>query len=144
MKYLLDTCVVSELRRSRPDENAWAWLSGGRSEGWYLSAVTVGELRSGARSIKDVVKRSSLERWIDEIVLPMFGERILSLDAQIADQWGKMHGDGVAKGRTPSVTDSMIAATALSHGMTMVTRNVDDFQFEGLQVVNPFESVKSV
>jgi len=74
----------------------------------------------------------------------MFGERILSLDAQIADQWGKMHGDGVAKGRTPSVTDSMIAATALSHGMTMVTRNVDDFQFEGLQVVNPFESVKSV
>ena len=83
--------------------------------------------------------RPVLEKWIDEIVLPMFEDRILSLDAEVGDRWGRLHGDGVAKGHTPSVTDSQIAATALAHGMTMVTRNVDDFQFEGLTVINPFE-----
>jgi len=144
VKYLLDTCVVSELRRPRPDANVLAWLSNRRPEDWYLSAVTVGELRSGARSAKETTGRMILERWIDEIVLPMFGGRILPLDVQIADRWGRLMGDGMAKGRKPSVTDSQIAATALAHGMTMVTRNVDDFQFEGLSLVNPFDEKETV
>jgi len=144
VKYLLDTCIVSELRRPRPDANAWAWLSRRCPEDWYLSAVTVGELRSGARSAKEISQRMILERWIDEIVIPMFGGRILPLDVQIADRWGRLMGDGIAKGRKPSVTDSQIAATALVHGMTMVTRNLDDFQFEGLSLVNPFDEKESV
>jgi len=85
-----------------------------------------------------------LERWIDEIVIPMFEGRILPLDVQIADRWGRLMGDGIAKGRKPSVTDSQIAATALAHGMSVVTRNVDDFQFDGLSVVNPFDKKETV
>jgi len=144
VKYLLDTCIVSELRRPRPNANAWAWLSRGCPEDWYLSAVTVGELRGGARSAKETAQRLILERWIDEIVIPMFEGHILPLDVQVADRWGRLMGDGIAKGRKPSVTDSQIAATALTHGMTIVTRNVTDFRFDGLSVVNPFDEKETV
>ena len=138
MKYLLDTCVVSETRRRKPDASLTNWLAERQAADLFISVVTLGELRKGARASKDILRRRGLETWIDEVVVPGFSGRILGFDMDEADRWGRLMGDGIAKGVTPSVTDSMIAATALSHGMAVVTRNVSDFQFEGLQVINPF------
>ena len=138
MKYLLDTCVVSETRRRKPDASLTNWLAERQAADLFISVVTLGELRKGARASKDIPRRRGLETWIDEVVVSGFSGRILGFDMDEADRWGRLMGDGIAKGVTPSVTDSMIAATALSHGMAVVTRNVSDFQFEGLQVINPF------
>ena len=104
----------------------------------FISVITLGELRKGACSLGDVSRRQVLEKWIDGDVATAFSGRVLGFERGIADRWGRLMGEGIAKGLTPSVTDSMIAATALSHGMAVVTRNVRDFQFEGLQVINPF------
>lgn len=138
MKYLLDTCVVSETRRREPNANLMNWLAKRRAADLFVSVVTLGELRKGACSLKDASRRLILEKWIDEDVVIGFNGRILDLERGVAARWGRLMGEGIAKGLTPSVTDSMLAATALSHGMVIVTRNVRDFQFEGLQVVNPF------
>ena len=138
MKYLLDTCVVSETRRREPNVNLVNWLAERQAADLFVSVVTLGELRKGACSLKDASRREILEKWIDEDVTTGFNGRILGFERSIADRWGRLMGEGIAKGLTPSVTDSMLAATALSHGMAVVTRNVRDFQFEGLQVINPF------
>ena len=138
MKYLLDTCVVSETRRRAPNVNLTKWLSERSAADLFVSVVTLGELRKGACSLKDVLRRQILEKWIDEDVATGFNGRILDFGRGIADRWGRLMGEGIAMGLTPSVTDSMLAATALSHDMAVVTRNVKDFQFEGLQVINPF------
>ena len=138
MKYLLDTCVVSETRRRIPDPGLMKWLADRNAADFYVSVLTLGELRKGACSVKDALRRQVLEKWIDEIVMPSFSGRILDLGKDTADRWGRLMGEGISRGMTPSVTDSMIGATALVHGMTVVTRNVSDFCFEGLPVVNPF------
>lgn len=138
MKYLLDTCVVSETRRREPNAALMNWLTERPATDLFVSVVTLGELRKGACSLKDDLRRKSLEAWIDETVSQGFEGRILGFDKGMADHWGRLMGEGIANGCVPSVTDSMIAATALSREMTVVTRNVRDFKFEGLQVVNPF------
>ena len=114
------------------------WLAKQQAADLFISVITLGELRKGACSLGDVSRRQVLEKWIDGDVATAFSGRVLGFERGIADRWGRLMGEGIAKGLTPSVTDSMIAATALSHGMAVVTRNVRDFQFEGLQVINPF------
>ena len=146
MKYLLDTCVISETRKRQPSQLLLKWLEGVRQADLYVSVITIGELRSGAHSVQDADLRNRLESWVNDCVIPTFGGHFVDFDFTVADRWGALFGDGVAIGRTSSVCDSMIAATALSHGMTLVTRNVSDFNFPGLAVVNPFsaESISEV
>lgn len=138
MKYLLDTCVISETRKRQPNPLLLKWLEGVRQSDLFVSVVTIGELRSGAHSAQDVNLRDRLGVWIDDCVIPSFEDRLIDFDFSVADRWGALFGDSAAVGNTPSVCDSMIAATALSQGMTLVTRNVSDFNFPGLEVVNPF------
>ena len=142
MKYILDTCVISETRKRQPNPQLLKWLKGTRQSDLYVSVITIGELRSGAHSAADADMRGRLEAWIDDCVVPAFNNRLVVFDFPVADQWGVLFGDGVAMGRTPSVCDSMIAATALAHGMALVTRNVSDFDFPGLEVINPFDTEK--
>ena len=139
MKYLLDTCVISETRRKTPDPRLLSWLSKVDLSELYLSVVTVGELRRGACSAKDIVQRVGLMSWVDRVVDPWFAGRVVEFDLETAEAWGSLFGECVLRGRTPSVCDSMIAATALQNDLVLVTRNVADFQFDGLRVINPFE-----
>ncbi|MDK9722941.1 MAG: type II toxin-antitoxin system VapC family toxin [Rhodospirillales bacterium] len=131
--FLLDTCVLSELRKPRLHSNVSAWLQKHKKAEMYLSVVTIGEIEAGiAKQRKsDPPFASSLENWFDEVV-DYYGERILPVTLDIARMWGNF--DPAAG----SPTDKLIAATARVHGLTLVTRNRRHFEPLGVIIVNPF------
>jgi hypothetical protein len=135
VSYLLDTNVVSEMARSRPEQSVTDWFTGVADEALYLSVLTLGELRKGVEMLPAGSKRERLRRWLEGELPAWFGERLLPVDAAVTDRWGRLL--AVTK-RTVSTTDSLIAATALRHDLRVVTRNVADFEFPGLEVVNPW------
>lgn len=133
--YLLDTNVVSELRKPRPNRAVVQWLAHVPNAQLFISAVTIGEIQSGIEITRaqDAEKAAAIERWLDQVVRTA---QIISLDAQIFRLWGKlMH----QKSNT-LIEDAMIAASALSQQLTVVTRNVNDFSAFGVSVFNPFET----
>jgi len=140
MKYLLDTCVLSELMKPAPDGAVVRWLSSLAPEDVYISVFTVAEISRGIMRMVSSRRRDELVCLFEEEIVPKYRRQIVTWDVRAAEIWAKIFTDGERTGRKPSIFDSQIAATALAHGMTMVTRNVDDFQFEGLAVINPFES----
>jgi len=140
MKYLVDTCVLSELARRRPNSQVVEWFARCQpSDVFYISAVTIGELKQGVEALPDVdPRKSKLTQWFQDRVLGQYAGRIVSYDAEVAQRWGEIMGSSRRVGHIRPDLDTQIAATALAHDMTIVTRNVVDFQFEGLRVVNPF------
>jgi predicted nucleic acid-binding protein len=138
MLYLLDTNVVSELRKVRTgkaDKHVAKWADGVSAADLYLSAISVHELEMGVLLIerKDPAQGKMLRTWLDEHVLPAFAGRILSVDEAVARRCAALHVPNPAP-----VRDSLIAATALVHGMTVVTRNVSDFESMGVSLLNPW------
>ena len=101
----------------------------------YLSVLTLGELRKGVESLAGGTKRESLRLWLETELPAWFAERLLPVDAAVADRWGRLV---AAEKRNPAAVDSLFAATALHHDLRLVTRNVVDFRFAGLEVVNPW------
>ncbi|MBB5752989.1 type II toxin-antitoxin system VapC family toxin [Prosthecomicrobium pneumaticum] len=134
--FLLDTNIVSELRKSRPHPGVAAFVDGLDEDAMYVSALTMGELRKGAVSKMrtDAAMGESLRQWINEVEM-LFRDRILSVDASVADQWGRL-----AAGRSRPIIDTLIAATAMVHGMTLVTRNVADVRDTGVALVDPWSA----
>lgn len=134
MAYLLDTNVVSELRKSKPDANVAAWYASHAGAEAYISVLVVGEIRRGIERIRrrDEVRAKALERWLDRLV-STYGGRILPVTAEVAQEWGRCNGDD-----PPPVIDGLMAATAKLHRLTLVTRNVTDVARTGVQLVNPF------
>jgi len=133
--YLLDTNVVSELRRPRPDPAVLGWIRAVPLERLYLSSVTVGEIQTGIETTRaqDPAKADEIEEWLEAHVLAPFD--ILSMDADAFREWARlMHGRS-----NTLVYDAMIAAVAITNRLTVVTRNVRDFEQLGVQVLNPFE-----
>ena len=132
--YLLDTNIVSETRKSRADSGVIAFLSATDPAGLFLSVLTLGELRKGvaARHRTDPVAADELGAWVDGIET-IFADRVLAIDAATARRWGKL-----SAGRSLPVIDTLIAATAISHGLTLVTRNVRDVEATGVPVVDPW------
>jgi hypothetical protein len=136
--YLLDTNVVSELRKAgdrRADAGVVAWLSGMDASAFYLSAITIMELDLGVRLIerRDPAQGTRLRAWMDERVMPEFADRTLPVDAAVALRCAGLHVPDPRPER-----DAFIAATALVHGMTVVTRNIADFEPLGVDLVNPW------
>jgi predicted nucleic acid-binding protein len=137
--YLLDTNVISELRKVRSDKankNVEAWASSAATNSLYLSVVTVLELETGILQLerRDAVQGTILRTWLENKVLPAFSGRILPVDIPVARVCAAMHVPNPRPHR-----DAWIAATALVHGMTVVTRNVRDFEHMGVQMLNPWE-----
>lgn len=138
MSYLLDTNVVSELRKVRTgkaDKRVEKWADSVSAADLYLSAISVQELETGVLLIerKDKAQGALLRTWLDEHVLPAFAGRILPVDETVARRSAVLHVPNPAP-----VRDSLIAATALVHGMTVVTRNVADFEAMGVTLLNPW------
>jgi predicted nucleic acid-binding protein len=132
--YLLDTVVISETRKSRANVGVMAFLSESAESSLFLSVLTLGELRKGV-AIKRVVDPAAAEKinvWAEEIA-SNFADRLLPIDAIVGRAWGEL-----SAARSVPVVDSLLAATALIHGLTLVTRNMRDFRFADLAVLNPW------
>ena len=135
MSFLLDTNVISEIRRDR-DPNVRTWAQHVDDARIYLSVLTIGEIRNGIERLadRDPVQARRFSTWLTEI-RERFADRILSIDAGVAERWGRLNA------ATPvSVVDGLIAATALERGLTIVTRNTRDFDRCGVSLVNPWEA----
>lgn len=137
--FLLDTNIPSEALRPLPSANVLAWLKSQSKELQFVSVVTIGELRRGITLLPPGPKREKLEQFI-QIDIPLwFGTRILSITQSIAERWGVLDAMGQMRGTPINTADGMIAATALEHGLTVVTRNAKDFAPFGVTVLNPWE-----
>ncbi|MBX3655502.1 MAG: type II toxin-antitoxin system VapC family toxin [Ramlibacter sp.] len=136
MSYLLDTNVLSELRRKAPHPSVVQWVNGRPATTLFLSVLTIGELRKGVDALGDDWRRLSLLDWLEVDLPRFFIGRILPVDLQVADRWGRL----LAQAERPlPAVDSLLAATALQHGLHLVTRNARDLDLPGLQVINPWQ-----
>lgn len=134
MAYLLDTCILSELRRPACNAGLAAWMACIKAEDAFLSVLTLGEIRRGIElhRAKDARAAGALERWLLGLEAH-YADRVLPITAAIADRWGRL-----CLSQPLPVSDGLIAATALEHKLTVVTRNVSDFQRSGVNTLNPF------
>jgi predicted nucleic acid-binding protein len=134
--YLLDTNVISETRKSRADGGVIAFLSAADAAGLFLSVLTLGELRKGvaAKRRTNPVAADQLGTWVDGIETT-FADRVLPVDAATARRWGEL-----SAGRNIPVIDTLIAATAISHGLTLVTRNIRDVESTGVPLLDPWQA----
>lgn len=135
MSYLIDTNVLSELRRKSPDANVVNWVNSRPTASLYLSVLTLGELRKGIDSLADAKRRLKLVDWLENELPLFFAGRILAIDQGVADRWGRLL---AVASRPLSAIDSLLGATAAHHGFTMVTRNSKDFDNLGIEVLNPW------
>lgn len=138
MTFLLDTNVVSEWVKPRPDPGVITWLEEADEDRVFLSVVTLAELRYGIERMPAGARRSRLDRWLREEMTLRFEQRILSVDALIAETWGRVAARSQAAGRKMSIMNAFLAATAEVHRLTIVTRNVVDFSALGNSVLNPW------
>ncbi len=138
MSWLLDTCVICEPTRPRPSPRVLAWLAEQPEESLHLSVLTLGEIRKGAALLPAGPKRKTLERWLEHDLRDRFSGRILDVDPDIADRWGRMIASRETKGRPLPTLDSLIAATALSRGLVLVTRHTPGFAATGAELHDPW------
>ena len=138
--FLLDTNCISEAVRVRPDPNVESWMRAVDQALLYLSVLTLGEIRKGLAGLAQGARRTRLETWLEIEVHARFSGRILPIDAAIADRWGLLAEEAKRKGKPLSTVDALLAATALHHNLTIVTRNVADFTGLSAPVLNPWEA----
>jgi toxin FitB len=138
--YLLDTNIPSEMTRPNPQASVSEWLDHADDDRLYLSVVSLGEVLKGVTMLSESKRRAQLQRWLDETLRPWFEGRILPVSQPIAERWGLLSGRCQLKGRPLKVADGFIAATALEHDLTLVTRNVKDFAGLGVTVFNPWDT----
>jgi predicted nucleic acid-binding protein len=138
VSFLLDTNVVSEWVKSRPDRSVVAWLAAVDESQVFISVMTLAELRYGVERMTTGIRRNRLAQWLGNDLPLRFEGRVLSIDPIVADVWGKVLARSEAAGRPIGATDAFIAATAEAHGLTLVTRNVSDFEISIKTIINPW------
>jgi toxin FitB len=136
--WLLDTNVISELHRPRPNARVRSFVAGQRLDDLFISSVTLAEIRFGIESLGDPVRRAELHHWLQHRVRPMFAHRVLGVTEDVMFKWRLLVEEGQKRGHTFSQPDLIIAATALEHGLTLVTRDVADFKPAHVPLLNPW------
>lgn len=138
MNYLLDTNIISELVSKKPNEKIVKWFEKIPVHAFFLSVLTLGEIRRGIEKIKDGARKKKLLIWLEHDLPDMFKDKILPINFSVADRWGRLQSQTQ---RTLPAIDSLIAATALHYDMALVTRNVNDFlDCVGLEIINPWDN----
>ena len=136
--FLLDTNVISELVRPRPEPKVKTWIDATNENLLYLSVLTLGEIRKGIMFLNNAPRRVALEAWLDSDLVLRFAGRILPIDQSVADRWGRLA--ALAGLRSPvSVIDGLLASTALHHNLTLVTRNTKDVARTGVPLFDPWQ-----
>ena len=140
MAYLIDTNVVSETLKPRPERRVVDWIGRQMANDLFLASISLGELVRGVRRMKDRARRERFQRWIDYDLAAQFQGRILPFDRETAVIWGEIMGDGDRVGRPKPMADAQIAAVARRHGLTLVTRNMRDFAAMEVVLLDPWAS----
>ncbi len=137
--WLLDTNVFSELRRPRPERKVVAFIAAQPLEDLYVSSVTLAEIRFGIELVSGASRRAELNDWLTHKVRPMFEQRVLAVSEDVMFKWRLLVEQGRKAGHTFSQPDLIIAATALQHGLTVISRDTDEYETAGVSVLNPWE-----
>jgi predicted nucleic acid-binding protein len=136
--WLLDTNILSELRRPKPERKVLAFVAAQPLDLLYISVVALAEVRFGIELVTDAIKRAELTDWLAHKVRPMFEQRVLPITEDVLFKWRLLVEDGRQAGHTFSQPDLMIAATALQHGLTVVSRDTSDYERARVPVLNPW------
>ncbi|MDP2995911.1 MAG: type II toxin-antitoxin system VapC family toxin [Bryobacterales bacterium] len=136
--FLLDTNVVSELVKSRPEPRVAGWIERADEGRLFLSVLTLGEIRKGIALLSDAARRGTLERWLETGLRARFAGRVLPIDEAVADTWGVVAAAAARAGTPVPAIDGLLAATALCYNLTLVTRNTADVAGTGVRVLNPW------
>jgi predicted nucleic acid-binding protein len=138
--FLLDTNCISELVSPKPEPRVLNWMEAADEATLYLSVLTIGEIRKGVAGLTQGKRRTQLETWLEVDLQARFSGRIMPIDRAIADRWGLLTAEATRKGNPLSVIDGLLAATALRHNLTVVSRNSSDFSNTPVPVLNPWEA----
>ena len=136
MSYLLDINIISETLRPNPDVQVTTWLNNVPTETLFISVLTFGEIRKGIEKLVASKRKNQLVLWLEHDLPKWFGSNVLPISQEVADRWGFITAHSK---RTLPAIDGLLAATALTHNLKMVTRNLKDFDLLGLERINPFE-----
>lgn len=139
MKYLLDTCVISECIKPAPSKKVLSWLEACDESTLFLSVLTMGEIQRGITKLKNGKRKTQIQHWLDVHLRARFSERILSIDQDVAQTWGRIQGETERHGIPLPTIDGLLAATALTHNLVFVTRNVKDVRPTPVAVLNPWK-----
>ncbi|MBO1057000.1 MAG: type II toxin-antitoxin system VapC family toxin [Dolichospermum sp. JUN01] len=138
MTYLLDTCLISELVAKQPNQKVLDWVDAQVPETLYLSVITIGEIAKGICKLTPSKRKESLTTWLNETLPNRFEHRILTIDVSTMVLWGNLICQLEQNGRPLPAMDSLIAAIALQHSLSLVTRNEKDFAGTGVVIINPW------
>lgn len=138
--FLLDANCISELVSRRPEPRVLDWIEAADERLLFLSVLTLGEIRKGAAGLPQSKRRTYLEIWLELELQARFSGRILPIDEDVADRWGFLGAEAKRKGKALSAIDGLLAATALHHNLTIVSRNVTDFADTQVPILNPWEA----
>ena len=138
MNFLLDTCVISELTKAKPNQTVVDWVVGQDASRCFISSITLGEIQKGIRKLPDSAKKNDLQTWLDRDLRERFSGRTIAIAANEAQEWGRIFAAVEAQGKPMPLVDSLIAATAVFHDMTLVTRNTRDVAASGVTLFDPW------
>lgn len=138
MRYLLDTCVISELAAKQPNDRVVQWIDSADPDAIYLSVITIGEIQKGIEKLPTSRRRRALQDWLNDELLVRFENRLVTLDVDVLLTWGRLIARLESAGTVLPAMDSLLAATALHGNLVLVTRNEADFVRTGVKLQNPW------
>lgn len=138
MRLLLDTNVLSEVTKPRPESRVLEWLHNLDEDRSFISVVSIAEIRRGIALMDHGRKRDALVEWLTQDLPQRFAERVIPVDERVALAWGDLMGDAKRNGRGTALMDGLIAATAIARGLALATRNIKDFEGFGIEIIDPW------